>query len=41
MTKKNVLLKDRVFLERVMKYLMLARKFEEKVFDLFGQGKVH
>jgi len=35
------LLKDRAFLERTMEYLMLVRKFEEKVFSLFGQGKVH
>ena len=37
----NELLRDKVFLTRVMKDLMLARKFEEQVFDLFGQGKVH
>ena len=34
-------LQDKPFLERVMKHLMLVRKFEEQVFDLFGQGKVH
>jgi len=37
----NELLTDKPFLERVMKDLMLARKFEEKIFDLFAQGKVH
>ena len=41
MTEMNDLLKNRDFLERVMKYLMLVRKFEERVFELFGQGKVH
>jgi len=41
MTELNELLKDKPFLSRVMKTLMLARKFEEQVFDLFGQGKVH
>ena len=37
----NELLRDKAFLEDVMRNLMLARKFEEQVFDLFGQGKVH
>ena len=41
MAETNELLRDREFLEKVMRHLMLARKFEEKVFDLFGQGKVH
>ena len=41
MTESNDILKDKAFLSKTMKYLMLARKFEEKVFDLFGQGKVH
>ncbi|MDR0519626.1 MAG: thiamine pyrophosphate-dependent dehydrogenase E1 component subunit alpha [Clostridiales Family XIII bacterium] len=35
------ILPDRAFLVKVMKYLFLVRKFEEQVFDLFGQGKVH
>ena len=41
MTELYELLKDKPFLSRMMKTLMLARKFEEQVFDLFGQGKVH
>ena len=41
MTELNDLLKDKPFLKRVMENLMLARKFEEMVFDLFGMGKVH
>ena len=41
MTELNELLRDKPFLERVMKDLMLARKFEEKVFELFALGKVH
>jgi pyruvate dehydrogenase E1 component alpha subunit len=38
---RDEMLKDRAFLKRVMENLMLSRKFEEEVFDLFGQGKVH
>ncbi|MDR1578825.1 MAG: thiamine pyrophosphate-dependent dehydrogenase E1 component subunit alpha [Synergistaceae bacterium] len=34
-------LKDRQFMERVMEYMMLVNKFEEQVFALFAQGKVH
>ena len=34
-------LTDRQFLERVMEYMMLVNKFEEQVFALFAQGKVH
>jgi len=41
MTEINDLYNDKVFLEKVMKNLMLARKFEERVFDLFAEGKVH
>ncbi|MCL2112002.1 MAG: thiamine pyrophosphate-dependent dehydrogenase E1 component subunit alpha [Clostridiales bacterium] len=41
MNEMNELLRDKVFLEDVMRNMMLARKFEEQVFDLFGQGKVH
>ena len=41
MAEMKELLENKPFLERVMKDLMLARKFEEKVFELFGQGKVH
>jgi len=41
MTEISDYLKDKDFLAKVMKYLMLVRKFEEKVFDLFGAGKVH
>jgi pyruvate dehydrogenase E1 component alpha subunit len=37
----NVLLSDKPFLEKIMERLMLVRKFEEEVFSLFGQGKVH
>ena len=37
----NDLLRDGLFLEDVMRHLMLVRKFEEKVFDLFGAGRVH
>jgi pyruvate dehydrogenase E1 component alpha subunit len=32
---------DRRFMERVMEYMMLVNKFEEQVFALFAQGKVH
>ena len=35
------LLKDKAFLARSMEYLMLVRKFEERVHSLFAQGKVH
>ncbi|MDR1796247.1 MAG: thiamine pyrophosphate-dependent dehydrogenase E1 component subunit alpha [Clostridiales Family XIII bacterium] len=35
------LLADKAFLAETMRKLMLARKFEEKVFDLFAEGKVH
>lgn len=35
------LLKNKPFLESMMEYLMLVRKFEERVFSLFAQGKVH
>ena len=34
-------LKDRQFMERAMEYMMLVNKFEERVFALFAQGKVH
>ena len=37
----KALLADKPFLARTMEYLMLARKFEERVFQLFGQGMVH
>ena len=37
----QTLLEDKEFLARTMEYLMLGRKFEERVFTLFGQGKVH
>lgn len=35
------LLEDKTFLSSTMEHLMLVRKFEERVFKLFGQGKVH
>jgi pyruvate dehydrogenase E1 component alpha subunit len=41
MIETNKILKDKAFLKRVMENLMLARKFEEEVFDLFALGKVH
>jgi pyruvate dehydrogenase E1 component alpha subunit len=41
MNELQTLLSDGPFLEKTMRYLMVARKFEERVFDLFGQGKVH
>jgi len=41
MNKQQELLNDKPFLAKTMKYLMLVRKFEEQVFDLFGQGKVY
>jgi pyruvate dehydrogenase E1 component alpha subunit len=37
----TVIAPDRRFLERVMEYMMLVNKFEEQVFALFAQGKVH
>jgi pyruvate dehydrogenase E1 component alpha subunit len=33
--------KDKAFLEKIMEHLMLARKFEEEVFSLYKQGKLH
>jgi pyruvate dehydrogenase E1 component alpha subunit len=41
MSELQALLSDKPFLEKTMKHLMLVRKFEEQVFGLFGQGKVH
>ena len=35
------LLADKAFLGDTMERLMIVRKFEERVFVLFGQGKVH
>ena len=34
-------LADKPFLTKIMENLMLVRKFEEKVLDLFKQGKLH
>jgi pyruvate dehydrogenase E1 component alpha subunit len=36
-----LLRKDRAFLERLMEHMMLVRKFEEAVFSLFEQGRLH
>ena len=38
---KKTLLADHPFCLRTLENLMLVRKFEERVFVLFGQGKVH
>lgn len=35
------MLKDKELLRRFMEGIMLGRKFEEKVFELFGKGMVH
>ena len=41
MNDTKTMLKDRPFCLRALKYLMLTKKFEERVFQLFGQGQVH
>jgi pyruvate dehydrogenase E1 component alpha subunit len=37
----KTLLADRDFCLRTLEYLMLVRKFEERVYMLFGHGKIH
>jgi pyruvate dehydrogenase E1 component alpha subunit len=41
MNDSALLRKDKAFLEKIMERLMLVRKFEEEVFSLFKQGKLH
>lgn len=41
MKSMNELIADKAFLSKIMENLMLVRKFEERVYTLFGQGKVY
>lgn len=41
MDKIEMVLKDKQLMQKMMEKLMIIRKFEERVFLLFGQGKVY